>query len=353
MKIQIEQKYAPFSQSIGEVALIPMSDWSVKAFPARLEFFHPVNESFFVTLDVEGPISHFILMQNQERGWIRVSYMTPKGHLSYRVFVREKTIIFFVERCGVDGISMIYQGKKEHLFRKEELSFPALSSSLLKRNLEKMSFGNHKAQDWQMIKRRLQLDEILPIWFHLGQSYQAQKQSTFGISELLLRCEELLAKQDKIEIGKSLLTLFQAGFQGIFSPRLEDTDYQGLLKTKDSTLSPLLVLKGGAEIIRRLLIDKCGDAYSILPCLPVELHAGRFIKVHEDNISFDLEWSKKMIRRVKIRVEETQECNLIFQSQIKSFRLRSSPREKGNRLLVGVPLLLKGGTHYFLDCFQK
>ena len=118
-------------------------------------------------------------------------------------------------------------------------------------------------------------------------------------------------------------------------------------------LSPLLLLKGGSDLIRRLLIDKCGDVYSILPCLPVELHAGRFIKIQEGKISFDLEWSKKMIRRVMIRVEETGEYNLKFQAQIKSFRIRTSFRDRGARFLVRTPLFLKAGTHYFLDCFQK
>ena len=307
MKIKLTEKYRPYSHDMGTSCLLPKSPWRVKVFPTRIEFTNLISEgsgdSFTVSSAVQGPLSQFTVMQDLERQWVRVFGRGPQGHFSYRIVASAHEIILFLEKAPKEGIAFTYDGETRTLKRKEELIMPSSSSSFPTIHGEKMHFGCHKAQDWTLVKRRLCLDEILPIWFELGKNIPEHPKLNVGTSRLLLNCESLAREKNRELIGSHLLDLFRAGFEGMLSPRLQDTDYQGLLLEKDEIpkeASPLMLLGEGARLIKELLIQEREKSLSILPCLPVELHAGRFIGWKNDHLTLDLEWSKKLVRRLTV-----------------------------------------------------
>ena len=194
-----------------------------------------------------------------------------------------------------------FQGEKKKLSRKETHLFPCAQETV-SHSHEKMHFGCHKAQDWPFVKRRLSLEEFLPIWFALGVKCPKAPTHYEGTAELLKTCETHLKNKDRTLVGPALLKLFRAGFEGMLIPRLIDTDYQGILAPAPHPKgSPLVLLSEGARLIRRLFINETEEAIALLPCLPVELHAGRFNHIEVSNaLSLDLEWSKKTLRRVTL-----------------------------------------------------
>ena len=360
VKIKLTEKYRPYSHEVGTSCLLPKSSWKVTAFPTRIEFVNLISEgnqdAFSVMCGIQGPLSQFTMMQDLERQWIRVFGRGPQGYFSFRLIALAHEIILFLERAPKEGIAFTYDGETRTLMRKEELIMPSTSSSFPSMRLEKMHFGCHKAQDWTLIKRRLSLEEILPIWFALGKNIPEHPTLDLGTSRLLLQGEKMIQQKKREEIGSHLLDLFRVGFEGMLLPRLQDTDHQGFLPDHDEIpkeASPLMLLGEGARLIRQLLVQQQENQLAILPCLPVELHAGRFVGVECEDLTLELEWSKKLIRRCVLHPNTDQVRQFKFQPAIKSFRVRKGPRDRGSVHQVDEPLELSAKTIYTLDRFQK
>ena len=354
MKIEIVQKYAPFSCIPGESVLIPGSRCKVKVYPARIEFFGITT--LIVDIEVEGPVSNFTIMQDLERRWVRVFGHFLGGFLSYRIFVQAGAIALLVERSPPEGVSFHVEGNKKFLRRKEVLSLPLSSTEIAEMAVEKISLGSHKAQDWQRIHRRLSLEEILPLWFQIGQLYPRERWPEVGVYRLLSKCEGLLLRKEKGKIGDILLHLFQAGFSGLFSPRVHDTQYQAFCRKGEAVspeISPFMVLRGGADVIRSLFFQRVGESYLILPCLPPKLHAGRMVGIRENKLRLDIEWSKKRIRNMILRPLQDHSCAFTFPSWVKSFRLRRSQRDFGQQMSSHTTLSLQARCIYLLDRFER
>lgn len=360
VKIKLTEKYKPFSHEAGTALLLPKSSWKVTAFPAKLILENIISigekERVIILPQIEGPIETFTVMQDLEKGWIRIFGSGKKGYFSYRLVASAHEIILFIERCPKEGISFNFEGEVKTLKRKEELIAPTTTAAFSLNPSEKMHFGCSKKQDWPLVKRRLSLEEILPIWFELGKHIPNHPLLDVGTSRFLKTCATLLDKKDRNQIGHAFIDLFKVGFEGILAPRLIDTDYLGhnLDEEIPKEASPLLLLGEGSRLIRKLLIDKQEGALAILPCLPKEIHAGRFVNIDcGDGLMADLEWSKKLIRRLTLRPIRDQTLTLSFQKHIESFRLRIGRKGRGALTPVGKSLELKKGTLYILDRFQK
>jgi len=187
--------------------------------------------------------------------------------------------------------------------------------------------GNHKAQDWDLVNRRCDLVEILPFWLRLGQLVPQLNQEGSGGTLSLL---------------DNLSHLYQAGFEGMLSTRLEDADHQGFNLPEVSGGNPLMLLSEGAKKIRDQFVNFGPDSIEILQ---TEFHAGRFLEI---NSVLDIEWSKKQIRRVVYRSKDSKTTVFRFPKKIKSFRLN-----KQKRVLNGDALHLEPDTIYFFDNFMK
>lgn len=300
MQLRIAERLRPFSHLVGTICMIPFSHWQVQAFPTLLKFTNlKTGEEKEESLPWQGPVDDFTLELDLEKGVVGVWGKTAKGYR--RHFIEMKTV---------------------------NLPMPK----------ERLSLGMHKKLDWELVKRRCDLKEILPIWHRLGQMAPQEGSMTF------------LHPFTKLDVTDHFVNLFRLHFSGLFVPRLTDTDHQGLKPVVRIEKSPLSILSGGAREIRQLFFKE----WDFLPCLPPEFHAGRMVNVTtQTHDRVDFEWSKKMLRRVVITPAVSQEIVLSFQKPLKSFRLRNSLKDRGVRQKVDQSIILTQGKPVFLDRFEK
>ncbi|MCB1116701.1 MAG: hypothetical protein KDK71_09555 [Chlamydiia bacterium] len=357
MKIKVTEKYRPFSHEVGTPLLLPESAWKVAPFPARLVLEHLITkEKIELFPQIKGPITAFTAMQDLEKKRVRIFGTGEGGFFSYRLYATPQEIILQIERCSEDGLSFNICGEIKTFTRKETFSLHSNAPFQLSHTSEKMHLGTSKKQDWTLVKRRLLLSELLPILFELGKNLPNLPSTFSGAAEHLKTCQELVANKDRVHIGPSFIELFKRGFEGILCPRLIDTDYQGIANPEEmpENASPLFLIKEGACLIRSLLIEEKDNSLTILPCLPKELHAGRFVNIACTlPLTLDLEWSKKQIRRLALHPKEDLTLHLIFPKENVTYRLRAGPRGRGETRPATGPLTLKKGKLYLLDRFQK
>jgi hypothetical protein len=345
MQIKIAEKLKPYSHTPGDFCLLPGTFFRVQVFPALLRI-HDLRGPFptlfaEIPLPITGPVKDFTILQNLEQGFILVWGLAQNGFMRYKISGSVDTIFISIEKGP------------EALFQTFPNSTPVVNPSLQ----ERLSLGNHKAQDWGLMNRRIALEEILPLWFRLGQMIpSASKKPLAGTAILLDECKQAIETPSILSILSAFQKLFLAGFEGMLSPRLQDENHQGFNLPpieQDSQLSPLILLTEGALLIRSLFVQQEKKCLKILPALPPEFHCGRFlgIQCHELGI-LDMEWSKKAIRRMVFQATQDGELALEF-FQVKSYRLRMGRQGREKQGVVGESIKIQQGQQYLLDNFMR
>jgi hypothetical protein len=319
LKITIAKRLKPFFHLAGTSCLIPWSPWKIEAYPTLLKFENLITaEKQEFRLDWKGPVVDFTVELDLEKGVVWVYGRAADGYHKMCIEV------------GDDGI---------------KIEKKPLATS--RRNLEKLFLGMSKKLDWELVSRRRDMAEILPIWFRLGQMVPEAAGKKVGVAALLEPC-------NKNEVTKLLLKTFMAGFEGILSPRLVDTKHQGILGEGRFSESPLILLTEGAKYIRSLFFQETKEAWNFLPCLSPEFHAGRLLQLEtKAGDKIDFEWSKKLLQKVVIHPVEEREILICLPKPLKSWRLRTSLKDKGSRCLLDLPLSLTPRQTLFLDRFEK
>ncbi|NGX39414.1 MAG: hypothetical protein KR126chlam1_00741 [Chlamydiae bacterium] len=329
MRIKIDLSLCPYSHLSGICCLIPFTSWEAQIFPAKI-FFHNLSgkESWEQSLPIEGPIRGFTVILDLERSRIAVSGRGKRG------FFR-----FFLSH---EGIAFAKGGEITLPFSKSE-SFPKVR--------ERLSLGIHKKQDWELVCRRGLMSEVFPFWIALAQQVPHSSVPKTPVGNFSLLSHEV----EKGNVVSHFQTLFQTGFVGILSPRILDETYQGILADEEvpAGVSPLGIIHEGARQIRALFFRETGGQIALLSALPKEFHAGRYVHLQSSfGDQFDIEWSKKEIKKVVITPGSTRDLLLSLQRGIRSFRVRKSPRQKGERVSRDTPLSLREGEKLYLDRFQ-
>lgn len=307
MRIQITQKLRPFSHQPGTCCLIPFTTWEVQIFPAKLQFRNLAGAGKEEkNLPIFGPVKNFTALLDLEKGRVEVFGHGKKGYFRYFISPKE---------------------------------YPFLKGEKLPLSKKRLFFGVHKKQDWDAIHSRSQMGEVFPFWVRLAALIPAKPFASVGTGNLL---EQGLLEET-----------FQAGFQGILSPRLEDENHLGLVPEEKTSKSPIGLIHEGAKQIEELFFLDDQNSWHFLPSLPKELHSGRFVFV--DTKEGDLvhfEWSKKELKKVIIDPVKTRSIKLSLQSRLKSFRVRKSLRQKGERMSRASSLDLVKGQRIYLDRFM-
>ncbi len=368
MRIAISEPLCPFSHNPGTTLIIPGTFLRLRVFPTRLQVEdcssnrpEPLHVFDF---QLTGRVKDFTAKLDLERGMVTVSGHFKEGFVRYRIAPAGDPLACYLqmEKCRETGVriasrNLVLFPKSSILITPESLTAGAFSP-VFKKNEERLSLGCHKLQDFDLAKRRASLVEILPFWHFLGKNLPTPPSAIpEGNVQMLETIERSLIEKNKLGISGQLLDLFFAGFDGILSPRLKDEDFQGI-GTSEAVLelkaSPLVLLTEGAKLITRLFFEISENMLCILPLLPPEFHSGRMLKIAAGNFGeVDIEWSKKTIRRLVFRVKISGTVCFSFQKGIKSFRLRTSMKEKGKRLAAEEPLSVKESAVYFFDNFQK
>ncbi len=325
MKITIAERLRPFSHSLGSLFPIPGTPWRVQIYPTRLIFSEEGGKTLFFDLEVKGPVKGFTAELDLERGRIRV---WGEG-MRYALFAEEQGIWIDWEKGG---------GKRALLVPCSEGYVPPSC-------LDRLSLGMHKAQEWEKIKGRLDLKELFPLWLRIAQSSpQERGEGVGGMWALLDTCRQAVVERRKVEIVSLFRTFFQAAFEGVFVPRAEDTEFQGIVEQGSFKGSVLALLTESAEIVRSLFFVEDEGVLLLLPCVPPEFHCGRWLGGGtRSGIRLSMEWTKKCLRQVSLSSETAQAVTLKLPKGLVSCRVGQREKVKvGKDQLLHLELAPRG-----------
>jgi hypothetical protein len=348
--IKIAQRLHPYSHTPGTLCVLPGSCWSVEVFPTRLNFRHLLTgKEITVRLPFTGAVEDFTVEMDLHRGFVWVFGHAAEGYFRYRLSQESGGILLFFERAWETESRLLVTSKEEG------------RGAILE---ELLSLGSHKAQDWDLVCRRKQMEEIFPAWLRLGSCVPPQASApVVGTLRLIRACQERIEKREVEEIIPAFQRAFAGAFSGILTPRLCDTQFQGLIAEEEipQGVSPLLLLAEGAKAIRSLFFQQRGEEIALLPSLPPQLHSGRMVSIlTEGGDRIDMEWSKKMLRRVVWHPLSDRLVTLHLQKSIKSYRIRYAKqgskvglKERGRSVKTPHVLELHKGKTLLLDHFES
>lgn len=340
MYITIAERLRPFSHLPGTLCPIPGTSLAVQVFPSKICLYSlaTATPAFLREIDVAlpCPMKEFSVMVDIERPSIAVWGWCEKIFVRYRI----------VANTSKDDIVIMQEKGPEWLFLATQ------KQSLPTTHFERLSLGCHKKQDWELVRRRNDLKEILPHWFALGQL--APQSVDRGGESLLNDARKAIVAREPDAAAKALLSTFQAGFQTLLAPQLIDSNRNGFAHPPVDAASPLVLLSEGAKLIRSLFFSVDSNRATILPCLPTMFHCGRVVDlVWEGKGLIDMEWTKKLIRRLHFKATADGIVTFQFSKEMVSFRLWADTKDKGRRLKCGESFEVKAGKVYRIDRFEK
>jgi hypothetical protein len=363
MNICIAERFYPFSHSFGQAYLIPQTDWQVQVFPCLLKF-HSFSSSQRIewSLSLQGPIDPFTAEQDLERPSIRVFGESRTGYFRFLIQREEDQLVLLFEKTPPEGVLLHTSTQKEGLrcYKASKIVIASLHPFNDCPVQERLFLGVSKQPDWDLIRRRKDMKEILPFWHRIGllsPSVDEKDGSPSAVLGLLNICEQKIQDRDKQGAYEALVHLFQVGFSQGLVPRLRDEEHQGILSSEMLDYvegNPLVLVKRGSSLIRSLFFQEKNGIYHILPCLPISFVFGRMVQLStEKQNRIDLEWSKKQLRRMKICVHKDGELKFRWPSYVEQYRLRRSFQDKGRILEKIDSIQVKAGEELWLDRFQK
>ena len=287
--------------------LIPGTHQIIEAYPALLKI-----GRHEIPLPITGIVEGFTIEQDLERNCVWVYGMAKEGYYRLKVAACEKGF----EILGTRGVV-----KKERTIV-ENVPF------FLPPIWERLSLGSNKALDWDLVWRRMDLAEILPVIFGLGQKVPAT---------------------GTLEEGKWDFDRFcRVAFKQILVPRASDDQHQGISQEEKNILA---ILPEAARKIRSLFFREEGRRLVLLG--DCKFPAGRMTHVQAESVGeIDFEWTKKRLRRLCLRAKKSGEIFLDMPREIQSFRVRKSMQGRGKVQEASDLLFVEAGTTYYLDRFQ-
>lgn len=322
MKIRIAERLRPFSHRPGTRLILPRSDHVLTLYPTLFK----VNDRS-IPLELSGPVKEFTVQLDLEKGCVWVWGFYREGYRRFCLWSESGEFRMAGTRGGDQAAAPLFHSKP----------------------FERLSLGSHKKQDWCLVKRRGDLKEIVPHWMRLAQLIPQVQPHQEGALGFMLQIQK-----NKPTLHDEIWQLYDVGFDGIFHPRLEDEDHLGIsLPPVSRQCSPLALIAEGAKFLRSLFIES-GSQISILPCLPSAFHCGRMVSIDLGTAGLlDMEWSKKMIKRMVFYSAVDQEQTFLFQKEIKNFRLKRGS-EKGEKIIsTGSALSFAKDCTYYFDRFLK
>ena len=359
MKITIAEPLRPFSHTPGSSCIVPFSGWKCRIFPSKIEGENLLdNSTFEVLLTLTGPVKQFTVQQELEEGTLKVFGQAQQGYFRYSISQKKEGLCLAFEKVPQGGICVHFANATHKIDSPQMIILSDQTSLDMPVLSEKLSLGEHKAQDWSSMRKRADFSEIFPHWLRLGQIVPKKNLplSSKGMFSLLQKCQDTVTARSRNEILSSFNNLFLAGFSSMLAPRLVDDEHQGILgsESADPKSSALELLSGGAALIRSLFFQEKQGVYHLLCCLPPEFHSGRMIGIKTElGDVIDIEWSKKLLKKVIIRVSCAKEISLGLQKEIEGFRMRKAVLTTGIFLKSEDKITCDAGDVIYLDKFQK
>jgi len=363
MKIQIAERIRPFSHLPGDSVLIPRSSIAAKIFPCLIVLY-PLDrpdEKVAVKLAVTGPLKNFTIQSDLEIGEVKVWGESEGGFLRYTLSCEtfKDQICLSLEKAVGDVLELSFAEKKHllnakarlTLFKKGEIPLKEYS----KEGFERLSLGSSRLQNWPMVVSRMQIEEILPVFYRFAQWLPDAEDhsSNEGAWEPIHNCLKYTNEKKHEMIIPCLKQLFMGFFSGILVPRLVDEQYQGFGVWKGNipdSFTSLSFIPDAIRLIRSLFVVESSETVNLLPHLPPEFHAGRFLNIKTEGGVIQLEWTKKEIRRMEYKALEDHNKILVF-NQKKKCRLRVAGNAESVNFESGQKVEFKKYQQYFFDNF--
>lgn len=340
MHLRIAERCKPFSRLPGTMLPLPHSSFLVQVFPARLRLFDasqtPCGLVQDIPLQILGPVDEFTVQEDLESGCVRVWGFGKAGFFRYRLVGVGGRFSGHVEKGEVLGLPTGAEDQPESIV------------------VPRLSLGSHKKQDWELIVRRRDFCDVMPLWYRLGMTTPPQKPATGGTATRLLACRDAIQQGHPEHILPAFDVLFRVGFTGLLTPTLVDEVFQGVVDDNDRpTGSPLWLLTEGARMIQSLFVQQEGAGIEILPALPPEFHCGRLLEVPCQRGMLNLEWRKKVVRRMIWTSTQDDSVTFRFRRDMKTFRLRKDGGDPGVVVPCGEPIQVSKGQTLWLDRFEQ
>ncbi|GAB4193097.1 MAG: hypothetical protein Tsb0015_15710 [Simkaniaceae bacterium] len=362
MKIKIADRFRPFSHRAGTCALVPNTDVIARVYPVLLHLQSLSSGQIWeAKLALKGPVKGFTVMQDLEKGFLTVFGETGAGFFRYRLFGEKEKLYVSLDRGLKEGLA--YESTErsgKFLLKKRRELLPCRTH--FTPSIPRLSLGNQKKQDIEAISKRLDLTEIFPLVYRIGQmipEMPAESPAAPAATswDLLKSFEKALQGKDRAAQLFAFHKFYQVAVKDLFVPRLFDEEYRGIVSPPkgNPNLYNLKLLQESARLIENCFFQQSKAKLFFLPSLPAKVHSGRLLQIcGEDNkFSLDFTWRSNALRQVIIRANSNAEFQLAFPSAIRNYRVRLSKRHQGYRKAAGELFSMKAGTTYFLDNFQK
>ncbi len=342
MKIEIVDRLKLFSHSPGHIMMIPGTRISVRAFPSALIFIDEQGAQTEFLLGLKGPVDPFTVEQDLERREVRVYGDSAQGYFRLAIGVQDLSLVLRFEKTPLLGISL---GDKT-FFSGEVLEIMKDVFVFKEEVQERLFLGSSKQKESDLIRRRKDLREVFPLWHLLGSITPNVDNLSFSL------LEEAIQKKDKKTVYDLFFHAYLAHFSPGLVPRAEDEEKQGLVSL--GAFSRCLLPKG-SSYIRSLFFQEKEDGFHILPCLLPLFVCGKMIRIKSDSgCLLDIEWTKHRLRRMHIAVKKDQILKLHFPSDVESFRIKTSLKDRGKIFPgKGSVVSVKAGDLLLFDLFQK
>jgi hypothetical protein len=356
--MKIASRYRPFSHQPGTALIIPGTCMTLRAYPTAFFIQDEKGEEIRIEWALKGVVEDFTVMQDLERSHVLVYGRAREGYFRYSIQLQESHLMLRLDRASMGHLKgVLYPAQTPYTLQpKEQIILFTPRQGGNKREIERISFGNHQTQEWERIRARKDPLEYFPFWFAAGQRVvQQDRDSQDGTLYLLQECRAYLEQGKEELFLNKMHELFQIGFEGILLPKLYDTHYLGVLCSHTTQLQierPVQLLREGYQLIRAMLVQEEENRISVLPCLPSVFHAGRCLDFQMRQVKCSIEWSKKLLKKMILTSFSQQTLHLSVHKAFQNFRLKSPRYPKGVTLSCGHPLQLDAGI-YILDQFRK
>ncbi|CRX38205.1 hypothetical protein [Estrella lausannensis] len=320
MRIEIRDRYKPFTDQRGAEVLLPNSSYGLTVYPCKV-FIHDLTRDAKTVAEIDialpGPSDEFVTQLDLERGEIAVFGKCAKTFFRYFISFADGKILFI-------------KNKPESLF---EFHIVEDTQNLISTNQEidsrvpiipeRLSFGSFKKQHIDTVLKRGDLRDILPLWHALAKVTPAHKAAKTPTT-LLSNLAEAVSARNKELVTKEFKSLIRAGFRSLLYPQKKDSLHQGYSNDVVQADSSLALIHEGACIIRSLILETAGTTVAPLPFLPPPLASGRMTGASiGSNAYCSLEWRSGKLTRMLLTAQEPLQIHLALPKDIESFRARN------------------------------
>ncbi len=301
MKITISDRFRSFSHKAGHEVLVPGTLVALQVFPTELMWGFLGGEKRSLVLDLKGPMDPFTVEQDLEAKLVRIYGESKQGY--FRMSVKRTAsgeLMLHFEKTPVGGIFTTYQKDVVCFFSGDVFPLGLMETKQLI-SQERLFLGISKQKEWERIRDRQDLREILPLWHALGRTIPLEKEERKFFPVL----EEAIHKREKQTVSDLLISTYLAHFSAGFFPRKEDWEKQGISPLVDSATD---LLPRGSDSIRSLFFQEKEDEWCVLPCLLSQFASGKMTGIQtKTGCKIDFEWTKHRLRKMKVSVPQEQE----------------------------------------------